>query len=358
MRGLTQLSSLAPGTFLGSRPAAAEMLRLSLDSAPEYERPILLREFFDRLGVRYDAEPVGVDPIEIDLTLQALPGLQLLSGRLQGARYRRTRENTDPTEDVGLVVNPRGAFLISQRGREIVLGDGEATLVSLTESLETIHRPPGDMLVLRFPRPRLAPRLSGAQDSLLRRIPRNTQALRLLTDYVEIARDEHRVADRELQHLMVTHLYDLVAVAIGATRDAAEAAQGRGVRAARLHAIKQDIARNLDQANLSVAALADRHRCTPRFLQRLFETDGTTFTEYLLAQRLARAHRVLVDPRRDGEKISAVAYDCGFGDVSYFNRVFRRHYGTAPSDVRAQARQDVPDSRDTKKANSAPLASA
>jgi AraC-like DNA-binding protein len=72
--------------------------------------------------------------------------------------------------------------------------------------------------------------------------------------------------------------------------------------------------------------------------------EGTTFTEYVVAQRLARAHRMLIDPRCDGEKISTVAYDCGFGDVSYFNRVFRRSYGAAPSDVRAQARQVVPDS--------------
>jgi transcriptional regulator GlxA family with amidase domain len=115
------------------------------------------------------------------------------------------------------------------------------------------------------------------------------------------------------------------------TRDGAETAQGRGVRAARLHAIKQDIARSLGQADLSVAALAGRHRCTPRFIQRLFETDGTTFTDYVLAERLARA-------RRAGQKISALAYDCGFGDISYFNRVFRRHYGATPSAVRAQAR--------------------
>ena len=48
---------------------------------------------------------------------------------------------------------------------------------------------------------------------------------------------------------------------------------------------------------------------------------------------------MFVDPRREGEKISAVAYDTGFGDVSYFNRVFRRHYGAAPSDIRGQARR-------------------
>ena len=143
-----------------------------------------------------------------------------------------------------------------------------------------------------------------------------------------------------MQHLVVAHIYDLMAVTVGATRDAAETAQGRGLRAARLHAIKQDIARNLDQADLSVAALAVRHGCTPRFIQRLFESEGTTFTEYVLAQRLARAHRMLTDPRRAGEKISTIAFDAGFGDVSYFNRAFRqalrRHAVGHPCGTRAE----------------------
>jgi AraC-like DNA-binding protein len=84
--------------------------------------------------------------------------------------------------------------------------------------------------------------------------------------------------------------------------------------------------------------LAARHRCTPRCVQRLFEAEGTTFTAYVVSRRLARAQRMLTDLRLAEEKISTVAYSCGFGDVSYFNRMFRRHYGLAPSDVRAQAR--------------------
>jgi AraC-like DNA-binding protein len=63
--------------------------------------------------------------------------------------------------------------------------------------------------------------------------------------------------------------------------------------------------------------------------------EGTTFTEYVLSQRIVRARRMLTDPRLAGEKISTVAYDCGFADLSYFNRAFRRHCGAAPSDVRA-----------------------
>jgi len=331
----SRLAAPVPGVHHGSRPSTPGTLRLSADAAPEYKRPLLLAEFFDRLGVRYDAEPVG-DPIEIDLTLDAAPGLQLLSGRMQGSRYRRTRIGTDPTDDVGMIVNPRGAHLLAQRGREIVLGDGDATLVSLTDTLESTHRPPGDLLVLRFPRPQLAPRLAGG-DAFLRRIPHHNLALRLLTGYLDVASQRRALADRDLQPAMVSHLYDLMAVTLGATRDAAEIAQGRGLRAARLHALKQDIARNLDQADLSVAALAVRHGCTPRCIQRLFENEGTSFTDYVLAQRLACAHGLLTDPGRASEKISTIALDAGFGDVSYFNRVFRQRYGDTPSGVRTHA---------------------
>ena len=84
-----------------------------------------------------------------------------------------------------------------------------------------------------------------------------------------------------------------------------------------------------------MGAVAARHRLAPRFVQRLFEAEGTTFTEYVLAERLARARRVLTDPRFAGRKISTIAFDAGFGDLSYFNRAFRRHYGATPSELRA-----------------------
>jgi AraC-like DNA-binding protein len=41
----------------------------------------------------------------------------------------------------------------------------------------------------------------------------------------------------------------------------------------------------------------------------------------------------------DGWGISAIAYDAGFGDVSYFNRTFRRPYGVTPSEVREAAQR-------------------
>jgi len=77
---------------------------------------------------------------------------------------------------------------------------------------------------------------------------------------------------------------------------------------------------------------------TPRYLQRLFESEGTTFSEYVTGQRLAQAYRMLSDPRFLDRTITRIAFDVGFGNLSYFNRLFRRRYGATPSDVRANGR--------------------
>jgi AraC-like DNA-binding protein len=46
---------------------------------------------------------------------------------------------------------------------------------------------------------------------------------------------------------------------------------------------------------------------------------------------------MLIRPRAAALKISIIAAEAGFNNLSYFNEVFRRRYGTTPSDVRAQA---------------------
>jgi AraC-like DNA-binding protein len=333
MRHSTELPTLTP----------AGPIRFSLGEAPVRERDAHYREFFGRSVMRYDVEPSPDVPFDIDVKLQTLPGLLMVTGKMHGSNNRRTQAwIADGLDDFAMAVNLGGKYVICQGDQEIVLDNGEATLFSLGKLCNLMHWPPGRLLAMRFPRSQIVPRVAGADALCMRPIRAGTQALSLLTSYVNIAQDSQTIASRELQQAFVNHAYDLIALTVGATGNAAREAGDGGLRAARLHAIKQDIASNLDQANLSVTAVASRHGCTPRFVQRSFERDGTTFTEYVLAQRLMRAHRMLADPRRADEKISTVAFDSGFSDVSYFNRVFRRRYGAAPSDIRAEAQGQMP----------------
>lgn len=132
------------------------------------------------------------------------------------------------------------------------------------------------------------------------------------------------------------------ASALGATRDGAEIACGRGVRAARLRAVKADILEHLGSLELTVTAVALRERVTPRYVHMLFEAEGTTFSEFVLGQRLTRAHRMLSDSRFAALTISTIAFAVGFGDLSYFNRTFRRRFGTTPSELRQSRPKDRP----------------
>jgi AraC-like DNA-binding protein len=103
-------------------------------------------------------------------------------------------------------------------------------------------------------------------------------------------------------------------------------------------AVKAHIKQNLSSRELNLGAVAARQHLTPRYIQRLFEREGTTFSEFVLGERLARARSLLADPRHGNHTISTIAFEVGFNDLSYFNRTFRRRYGMTPSELRGGSR--------------------
>jgi AraC-like DNA-binding protein len=68
----------------------------------------------------------------------------------------------------------------------------------------------------------------------------------------------------------------------------------------------------------------------------LYET-GATFPERVLELRLQKARAMLSEARHNGLKVSEIALACGFNEVSYFNRCFRRRFGASPTELRAPA---------------------
>jgi AraC-like DNA-binding protein len=98
--------------------------------------------------------------------------------------------------------------------------------------------------------------------------------------------------------------------------------------------------RHLDNAGLSVASVASHLGVSPRYVHMLFAATDMSFSEFVLTQRLARAHRMLASPHHVGDTISTIAFAVGFADLSHFNRTFRHRYGCTPSDVRTMAERD------------------
>ncbi len=328
---------------MGSETADFAPLRFSTRDFPERDRLPFWREFFIRKILLADIEPLSGDALEAEATLLAWPGLQAGWFNVPTPmRHWRTRPMVAEGDDsFAFFIKEGGRWEMSQRGRDISLGEGDAAGVLNGEpARKTISQVTS--IGLFVPRSALAPLVGDVSAMAMRVIPGGNGALWLLKKYLGVLREEPATMTPEVRHAAATHIHDLIALALGATRDGAEIAKNRGVRAARLKALKADILENLGSQDLSVGAVALRQRITPRYVHLLFEGEGVTFSEFVLGQRLRRAHRMLLDPRFSGVSITDIAYAAGFGDLSYFNRAFRRQFGTTPSDLRCGIHQDKP----------------
>ncbi len=317
-------------------------LRFSTEALPERERIAAFCELYGRKMLRLEMEPQSDIPFRVDMVLSMLPGLGIVSAASSLRRVGRTRQLLADADDNLLLQLSSSGGVASQLGREVAVGPGEAVLLSAADVGHFAYASAPEILAVSLPRVSLAPLLQDSDAALVRPVPSESEALRLLVRYLGIFQDMPALASPELQRLATAHVCDLVAMALGATRDAAEIAEGRGVRAARLRAIKADVLASLGRGDLSVTHVAKQHGVTPRYVQMLFEAEGTTFSGFVREQRLARARRMLTDPRCADQTISAIAYSVGFGDLSHFNHAFRRRYGASPSEVRAEVRRDNP----------------
>jgi AraC-like DNA-binding protein len=270
--------------------------------------------------------------------IRALPRTGIMSFACSPTSFQRTRDLPD-NDDIMLCIAQVNGFRSSQLDREAFIPSGGAVLLSAEHVGCTDWLTGGYGVSLRVSRTALAPLVRNIDDAIGRAVPAGTPTLQFLRRYIGLLEDARELEIPELKSLTAAHVHDLIALVIGANREAAEIARGRGVRAARLRAIKADIADNLRRPDLSVAAIAARQGVTPRYVQKLFEAAGTTFTAYVLAQRLAQARRMLIDPRYAARSVTSIAYDCGFGDLSHFTHRFRRCFGDTPSGMRDEARR-------------------
>jgi AraC-like DNA-binding protein len=279
-------------------------------------------------------EPLADHALGAAIRKRFLPGVGILSGALSGLRQFGTKGGGDK---VFLSLIVEGESVARERNREVILRSGDALFFSGDSGGCTIDRPtPVLFTAMRLPYQALAPLVADLDDGAMRLIPKETSSLRLLASYLRAIDMGHALDSPELGRVAVAHIYDLVALAVGAARDYRETAEKGSVRAARLQTIKADIAANLGDCELNVNSVAARHGVTSRYVQKLFASEGATFSEYVLGRRLAAAYRLLGDPRFARRSITSIAFDLGFSDLSYFNRTFRRRHDATPTEVRAQ----------------------
>lgn len=324
------------GGLRGSAPGG--VFKFTTDGYREHERIAAWREEFARTVLKLDIVPKSRERFRARATIHHSARFSVLRATTSQVDHDASSRKMIANDKVSLVWIPSCRARASQLGRSADLDPGDALLMSHGDAGGLAFSGNCRYMAVALPKSALAPLVPDIGALFGRRVPGANSALRLLLRYLELAQEDHDAAGQELQILLADHVSDLVALALGATRDATELARTRGLTAARFTAMKDDIRRACRQLDLSIHDVAARHNVTPRYVQRVFEEAGITFTQYLTEQRLLSAHKALRRPASAPVTISTVAYESGFSDVSHFNRVFRRRFGCTPSDMRKSAK--------------------
>jgi AraC-like DNA-binding protein len=288
---------------------------------------------------RLDARASDGD--RIDCRIEIAPVSSLAMARVNGtsAVFSRTRELLpDNCDALVLIGATAGRVLVGHKDKPVELRRSQMCLIDASApcSVDVIDR--GGFTATRIPRRELLSLCPQAESRLSEPLRENEGLRETVARYFTLAVDMAGRLDTVGQQLTFRHMIDLIGLLLGAGKYESELTNQRSLASAQLQLMQSRTLSNLGDGALTIAQLAKHVGVSPRHAQRLFEQVGTTFTDFVLEQRLLLARELLLSPSKRDSKIGAIAYDAGFGDLSYFNRAFRKRFGATPSELRNERR--------------------
>lgn len=91
---------------------------------------------------------------------------------------------------------------------------------------------------------------------------------------------------------------------------------------------------NLSDSGLTPASIAEHHRISRRYLDRLFEYQPHTLMKLIRERRLLRCRNDLANGDLEDSTITEIAFGWGFSSASHFSRSYKQRFGIGPREHR------------------------
>lgn len=275
-------------------------------------------------------------PLYIDARIQLLPGVSIALVKSSPlTAIRKASHIADGNDDISLLINPGGVgkWVSKQQTHGELTCSSGASCLALNEYPGSIHfgGKQSQFLSISFSHALMSPLVHDIYGAAKKRLL-PSEPLQRLTGLALAVAQQPLVSDQHDPTKLSEELLDLGSLILGATPDAKIQARGRGLRAARLRAIKADIAALALSGDVSLSQVAARHRVSPSYVRALFRNENTSFTDYVLEQRLQRAFQILVNHHH--VSVSTIAFQTGFNNLAWFYRAFKQRYGMPPGEAR------------------------
>jgi len=282
------------------------------------------------------AERSNSGPFDARIELHELGSVQVAQAYLP--RHRMGRGATEmarlPQSAYCLHQLHEGAVHGQYRGVEYQAGAGDLLLFDTADPCESfVIDQPLRTTILHCPRKLIDDQYAGLRRASVRLHSRDGMGA-LLAGYISSLSQAASTLPPQAMGKAESILCDLVVAAFqpSAQPDLCQL----GIRQAKLAAAQQLIAKNLADPEFGIGRVAERLGVSRRYVQKLFECTGRTFTETLVSARLEASYHALSDRRQKGRTIADIAFGCGFNDLSWFYRCYRERWSETPGDTRAR----------------------
>lgn len=240
------------------------------------------------------------------------------------------RSGVDSPVTLMLCLSGRGR--LTAKRKSIELAEGVLCAVDMSDRWTIDWRSDFEILLLQLPRAGLASRLGRARVTFPAVLGKTVAAIAVRPVLRTLASHIDRVdqADLSVAEIAVT---ELAASALLSELKADEGGMTQ-VQTAHFRRVTAAIEQQLQEPDLALSDIAGKEGMSVRYLQRLFEKRGESFSDYVRNLRLERCRADLLDPNHSAESIAEVGLRWGFRDQAHFSRAFSAAFGLSPSQVR------------------------
>ena len=215
-----------------------------------------------------------------------------------------------------------------QRGHEQICGPGDLAVIDTTEPFEIVNRRDFELLCFAVPRELLANHFADRPRLTLSATETGRALARTLWGYADLCIRSEAIPPVPA---LGRHLLDLLSHADKFVADKPPAHVRASVQ---LSMMLDHVDRHFTDPAFNASNLAQKFRCSLRYVHKLFSSTGRSVGEHVNDRRILASARYLLDPDCRRMTIAEIAYAVGFSDISYFNRLFKRCNGLSPRDFR------------------------
>jgi AraC-like DNA-binding protein len=157
-------------------------------------------------------------------------------------------------------------------------------------------------------------------------IPWEKEVLNLLNEAIEAYNQKSPGNELKARITFLTLVYQCIKNDAFVTID-----HRHNAKIAMIQSILLEIQNNYTK-DIKIKKLAEKANCCPEHFCRIFKLIvGKSPKEFLLDYRLSRAAKML---QEDDDSITNIASNCGFNDINYFSRLFKRRNKITPREYR------------------------